>query len=76
MSIRKNKSLYEYALELAIAAYLHPQGKAEKQIKTMVRRFKKEVSADRVKVTKSFKMILDSKDPVHLIKRTYAELCV
>ena len=74
--MRKNKTLFEYSIELALAAYLHPQDKAEKQIKTMVRRFKKEVSADRVKVTKSFKMILDSKDPVHLIKRTYAELCV
>lgn len=74
--MRKNKTLFEYSIELALAAYPHPHDKAEKQIKTMVRRFKKEVSADRVKVTKSFKMILDSKDPVYLIKRTYAELCV
>jgi len=74
MSIRKNKSLYEYALELAIAAYLHPQDKAEKQIKAMIRRFKKEVSASREDATKAFKVILHHSDPVRVVKKVWDEI--
>ena len=72
--MRKNKSLFEYSLDLALAAYLHPHDKAEKQIKTMVRRFKKEVSASREDATKAFKVILHHSDPVRVVKRVWDEI--
>ena len=72
--MRKNKSLFEYSIELALAAYLHPHDKAEKQIKTMVRRFKKEVSASREDATKAFKVILHHSDPVRVVKKVWDEI--